>query len=641
MKVLLINPMITRHRRDLEYPLNLIHLAAGLKDSPAGISVTLLDLTLEYFERKLDGVPPVRAQELCVKRAWQESGPFDLVGISGFCDNFHLSVRLAEFVKNKFSVPVVMGGPHATFVAEDILRAFPFVDYVIRNDGVGPLRKLCELPAGGEFDAVPALVYRDPGTGRVRKNPRADGAPDVMSVSPDYGLIPLERYLKINPSCLITILAGTGCPFQCTYCSTSLMWDRRYRVLPPKAIAAIMRRLKKKFPDANYSLVHDNLLCGKKFALELCSELKKVGVSWGSSSRLEHIAGDRDLMLKLKAAGCRGLFVGIETGSAEMQRVTGKKVDLSTVVPFARDCAALGFSPVFSFILGFPEETDEDRDKTLRLAFYLRVLQAERVNLCHLFPLPGTAIAEKGPFSPGKKSTYRPPQLAADARTRKLVYEFPYIFRSFWSLPDRPGRTALLPSATQALHGYGVDHYRSFNYLFRRAGVRPSALFGVLGREASQGEIFKTIKRLAGRENYEVFSELFRYEVRLNRLVGSRDSGKPAAPPEYEEGRKYSLTGKIALFRSSINIPSYLGTELPAAAAAPAGQETLLCLVDGGKEVETFEIQRDLFSALNKMRAGRGCTPRALLSAIREKKARLLVERSLRRLLKMGALSYA
>lgn len=641
MKVLLINPMITRHRRDLEYPLNLIHLASGLKDSPAGISVTLLDLTLEYFERKLDGVPPARAQELCVKRVWRDSGPFDLVGISGFCDNFHLSVRLAEFVKKNFHVPVVLGGPHATFVAEDVLRAFPFVDYVIRNDGVGPLRKLCEVPAGGGLEAVPALVYRDQETGRVRKNPRADGAPDVMSVSPDYGLIPLERYLKINPSCLITVLAGTGCPFQCTYCSTSLMWDRRYRVLPPKAIAAIMRRLKKKFPDANYSLVHDNLLCGKKFALELCAELKKVGVSWGSSSRLEHIAGDRALMLKLKAAGCRGLFIGIETGSAAMQRVTGKKVDLSTVVPFARDCAAQGLSPVFSFILGFPEETDEDRDKTLQLAFYLRVLQAERVNLCHLFPLPGTAIAEKGPFSPGKRATYRLPQLAADARTRKLVEEHPYIFRSFWSLPDRPGRTALLPSATLALHGYGVDHYRSFNYLFSRAGVRPSALFGVLGRESSQGEIFREIKRLSGRENYKIFSELFRYEARLNRLVGSRDSGKPAAPPKYEEGRKYALTGKIALFRSSVNIPSYLGTELPDSVAAPAGGETLLCLVDGGKEVEAFEIQEELFSVLNEMRGVRGVTPRALLSGILEKKARLVVGHSLRRLLKMGALAYA
>jgi hypothetical protein len=642
MKVLLINPMLlARNRRDLEYPLNLAYLSAGLKESAPDVSSTLLDMTFEYFSQRLEAMPAVRAQELCVERAWKERGPFDLVGIGGVCDNFHLSVRLAEFVKKKFHVPVVIGGPHSTFVAEDVLRAFSFVDFVIRNDGIYPLIKLCEFLKEGAFEKVPALVYRDPSGGGILQNQRATVGPDVMSVAPDYSYPPLEEYVKLNPTCLITVLAGTGCPFQCTYCSTSLMWDRRYRVLPPKVIAARMRELKKKFPDKRYSLIHDDLLCDKGFTLKLCSELKDLGVAWGGSSRLDHVAGNRALIRKLKASGCHGLFIGIETGSAAMQKVIGKRIDVSKVVPLAKDLVEEGLNPVFSFILGFPEETDEDRDKTVRLAFSLRVLQAERVNILHLFPLPGTAVAGKPPFFPEKDTVYRPPQISADAITKKLVSANPYIFRHFWSLPDGPGQTKLLPSATWELHDYGVDHYRSFNYLFSHAGVRPSALFHILGDKKTDRDVFRVIRGIVGREPYRVFSEMFRYENLLNRMIGTRESRPRAASLEFSAERRYSLSGNIALFRSSVRLPDYLGTELPPGVPGPAERPTFLCLVDSGGDVETFEIQEKLFSVLQAMRGASGLSLGALVSSVRGKQDRSMVSGSLKKLVKMGALKYA
>ncbi len=623
----------------MDFPLNLIYLASGLKQSPVGVSAVPLDLTFEYLSGKSKAASLSRAQELYVERAWLEKGPFDLVGIGGLCDNFHLSVRLAEFVKMRFSVPVVMGGPHATFVAKELLAAFPFMDFVISNDGSYPLSKLCEALRAESFGKVPALTYRSRETGGIIQNPRTEGVQSIMNIRPDYDLLPLAEYLKINPESSIPVLAGSGCPFQCTYCSTSLMWDRRYKVLSAEAIRDQILSLKRRFPGARFSLVHDNLLFSKDFAGRLCKELRKTGAKWGCSSRLEHVAGDNSLMKNLAASGCEVIFVGIETGAPRMQRLTGKNIDISRVVPFAQDLVRHGLSAVFSFIVGFPEETDADRDKTLRLAFYLRVLQAERVNINHLFPLPGTAVAAKNPVYPLKAASYRPPQLAADKKTRELVFANPYIFRSFWSFADRPGNTGLPPAATEALHTYGVEHYRSFNYLFSRAGVRPGALFGILGKKGPERGIVKKISALAGPPHGRVFSELFRYESRLMKMVENRGTLPPSgARRRYDEGSKYSLSSKVGLFKSPLPLPSYLEPEPPGSPSARAARTTFLCLIDIGKKIDAYEIHEELFRALGKM-SGKGARPRDLVPSVRGAEARSIVRQSLKKIFEMGVLS--
>lgn len=625
----------------MDFPLNLIYLASGLNQSPLGISAVPLDLTYEYLHRKMHDVPLLRAQELCVERAWKEMGPFDLIGIGGLCDNFHLSVRLAEFVKKRFSAPVVMGGPHATFIAKELLAAFPFVDFVISHDGILPLLHLCGSLAGRSFEKVPALAFRSRETGKIIQTPRAEGAPDIMSVKPDYGLLPLAEYLTLNPECSIPVLTGAGCPFRCTYCSTSLMWDRRYKVLPPEVIAGQILCLKKRFPRARYSLVHDNLLFSKDFARRLCSVLAKIRVKWGCSSRLEHLSGDHDLMRKLATAGCDAVFIGIETGSPRMQKLMGKNIDVSRVIPFAQELARHGISAVFSFIVGFPLETDKDRDETLRLAFYLRKLQAERVNINHLFPLPGTAIAEKNPVCPVNAAFYRPPQFAADRKTKKLVFSNPNIFRSFWSLADIPGNTGLAPSATERLHKYGVEHYRSFNYLFSSAGIPPSALFPALGKKSRERSILKEIKGLSGKRHYRIFLEMFRYESLLMKMLENRSYEPPSVcGPLFDKGSEYSLSPRIRLHQSPLHLPSYLESEAGRQQGDPEDLRTFLCLIDSGKQIETYEIRKELFSILNKMR-GTGSRLRELVLSIRENKIRTDVWRSLRMIFKMGGLSDA
>lgn len=596
VKILLVNPIITTEIKELDFPLNLLYLASGLAQKASDVSVTILDSTYEYFALEMTGLPVWKAQRECIKKIWADRGPFDLVGISGLCDNFHLTIQAAEYIKSKFRVPVVIGGPHATFIAKDILKSFPYVDFVIRHEGVYPLTRLIDvvqdkLPAGD----VPGLTYRSV-SGRVVENGCDSDASCLLDITPDYDLLPLKKYLEMNPEMFIPVLAGMGCPYSCSYCTTSLMWHRKYRVLPPADIAATVAALKDKFPSAQYLFVHDNLLMDRKFSLGLCAEMKKTGVAWRCSSRLEHLAGADPLIDALAASGCKGVFVGIETVSDKMQRIIGKNIDAASALPLTRKLLARDIAVVFAFILGFPEENDGDRDQTLRLAFALKEAGAERINLAHLFPLPGTVYARKKlVFFEDKEELLSSNLLCKDV-VNGLILRHKAVFSSFWRVADKKANTELPPSVTRKLHLYCAGHYRSFNYLFSRAGVRPVDLFKVLRPGAGPERFLNDIKTLLAPPHGAGFVEFFRYECCIKALADGSRAGSRV--PKLPFGKR--LSRRVILFRSTMALSDLLASGAIRGTDA-VDKEAFFCLVDMGRTIESFEISKPQFAFLRKL----------------------------------------
>src|ERR1700730_12719851 len=59
----------------------------------------------------------------------------DLYGFSSICSTYPLTVRVAESVKRlRPNATVVFGGPQASVVDVATLKAFPFVDFVLRGE---------------------------------------------------------------------------------------------------------------------------------------------------------------------------------------------------------------------------------------------------------------------------------------------------------------------------------------------------------------------------------------------------------------------------------------------------------------------------------------------------------------------------
>lgn len=314
------------------------------------------------------------------------------------CDCFMANIRIAEKIrKQQPHIPIVFGGPQADASCREVLRELPWVDYCCCGEGEETVYPLFSSILKGESpDFVDGLAYRDD-EGNIIVNKRP-----VLSMSLDE--LPFTDYSFVNPKSIFEsadgkktfpMEVGRGCPFNCAYCSTCLFWKRRFRIKSPKRIVAEMVRIHNEYERKRFYFNHDLFTANKKNVLEFCKELKKSGleVNWSCSSRIDTI--DEEMIDAMVEAGMNGIYFGVETGSPRMQKIINKNLDLQRVVNTCRILCDKNVMVTTSFMYGFPEETEEDIDFTLRLVYELKEMGVKEIqfHLCAI--LPGTEYYEK------------------------------------------------------------------------------------------------------------------------------------------------------------------------------------------------------------------------------------------------------
>jgi Fe-S oxidoreductase len=136
----------------------------------------------------------------------------DIVGISTLTSTAPQSYRLAQKVREA-GIPVVIGGTHVSFMAEEALE---YSDYVVRGEGEETLFELIEAMDGTRaIEKILGLSYWK--GGRKMHNPDRPLKEDLDSNPiPDYSLVEGWNTQKRG---LISIATSRGCPFTCTFCS--------------------------------------------------------------------------------------------------------------------------------------------------------------------------------------------------------------------------------------------------------------------------------------------------------------------------------------------------------------------------------------------------------------------------------------
>jgi len=338
-------------------PLGILSLAAALEE--AGHAVTVLDFTpgLANGELPADGsLYPLIARSIHDKHP-------DVIGFSSMCSSFHLALRMAEAAKREMpEIPVIFGGPQASVADRDILESFPFVDMVLRGEAEQTLPQLIdEISSGSEACNTEGLTWRA-ATARIRRNPDPKLLPDLDALP-----MPAFHLLPSGARKTLTLEGGRGCPFSCSFCSTSTYWRRRFRMKSVERLIREIRTLHRTHGAEFFSILHDMFTANSKRVRAFCDALKAeaLPVHWGCSARIDCV--DEALLEEMSAAGCTAVFYGIETGSARMQAEIGKKLPIEKVESTIEASLRLGIEPTVSFMTGFPTESREDLEQTLRL----------------------------------------------------------------------------------------------------------------------------------------------------------------------------------------------------------------------------------------------------------------------------------
>jgi radical SAM superfamily enzyme YgiQ (UPF0313 family) len=378
MRVLLVfPPSVTAILSILETtspPLGLAYLASSLERE--GAEVRILDsqaLKLSFSDIK---------QEI---KSWKP----DIVGATGATSSCFQALGVLDIAKS-YGAKTMAGGPHFTFTDVETLEQFPYVDFVVRGEGERTVVELIKaLEDDSEFSDIQGLTYRnEKDIKRNKDRPLIENIDNIPF--PAYHLLPMDKYIFGNHH-YATMLTSRGCPYGCTFCSSSKLFGKRWRGRSPGNVAEELELLTGKYHVRNIEFLDDTFTLDQKRADKICDEIidRRLSVTWTCSSRVNTI--NQNLLEKMKKAGCSTVYYGVETGSQEILNRINKGIKLNQIMNAFKITKEAGIRIIGSFIIGSPGENVNTIKQTISFAKFLKPDFAQ-FTVCT--PYPGTELFE-------------------------------------------------------------------------------------------------------------------------------------------------------------------------------------------------------------------------------------------------------
>jgi radical SAM superfamily enzyme YgiQ (UPF0313 family) len=294
----------------------------------------------------------------------------DLVGISILNSQQILpGLMLARLLKQHGHFVVIGGTVYAKFVDELVRRPRfleLFCDGLVPYEGETALLALLEQLAGRrDLAAVPNLLHLSPAGEVVMSRNHVE---DVNALpTPDFGCLPLERYL--SPSPVLPLLTGKGCYFnRCKFCDIpfiNTISPRAYRVRSAELVAADVATLQACHGARHFEFTDETL--SPKLLLHIADALDRhpeVDARFVGYARLER-GFTPQACARIREMGVSKLFFGLESGCQATLDHMDKGIDLGTARTVLRNCADAGIGFHLFSIIGFPEEGEASARETL------------------------------------------------------------------------------------------------------------------------------------------------------------------------------------------------------------------------------------------------------------------------------------
>ncbi len=325
------------------------------KREPLGLGFIAADLEAEGHEVRVED-PYLDGSSTA--RAVMEFEP-DMVGVyvcSPCCRN---SLKLMREVRALApGVKIAVGGPHAWFFPEDFEG---YADVVVSGEGEGVLGDK-DLIRGGECRLIKS--------GRVKSLDDLEFPDWKHFVGKPY---PFEatKYLYIPEKPMFSFSTSRGCPYVCKFCSACQMWGNRQTVFSVDKVIAKLVELRDDFGMRSVIFREDNFTVRGRWLREFCSKYKEaVGLPWLCEGRVDSL--DEELVEWMSGAGCRGIYLGVESGSQRVLDLMKKNITVEQIRDAARVCKKWGIKVYMSMMYGFPGEEDVDRELSRKLIAEVR-----------------------------------------------------------------------------------------------------------------------------------------------------------------------------------------------------------------------------------------------------------------------------
>jgi radical SAM superfamily enzyme YgiQ (UPF0313 family) len=376
MKIILINPPPYSHGEKSRFlektpvqtytmPLGIGYIASTL--AHAGYRVSILDayaknLSTEEIAEVLKSECP------------------DIIGITCLSDQRASWFKLIDIIRAvSKKTRIVLGGPHPSLMPEQVLTQF-HPDAIVIGEGEETMLDLIRTwEEKGDLGSVNGIAYLD--DGKVRVNSPRERIKDIDPLPfPSYNLVDLNDYKGWvfmdmlsrmigleKPPRYASISTSRGCTGDCGYCSSPLIWKRRWTQRSPENIVDEMEMLNREYGAEFIIMTDDIFSVNQPRVMSICREIlrRELKVLWGFETAVKFVSAE---MLHLaKQAGCCCILYGVESASRIVLSKINKNINEKDVVDAFQMTRDAGILSGAFLMVGNPGESGNSIKETMKL----------------------------------------------------------------------------------------------------------------------------------------------------------------------------------------------------------------------------------------------------------------------------------
>lgn len=386
-KVLLFYPSFSEVNQEktlyTDIPLSVVALAQKLHNK---FHIMIIDERIDYSFDIADKLKDVFAVGISATTSYQI--------INGL--KFARSVR--NYNKN---IKIIWGGWHPSLMSCETIE-HELVDIIIIGQGEIILASLLtNMKQENDMNIVPNIIYKSKDGDVVKTKQKLFMDLQMPPTMIDgYKYISIENYIHNGwgNQKVLGYESSRGCPFACSFCSISAIFQKKWYGLPSENVVYDIRYLKEKYNIDAIHFFDNNFFVDRTRAFDIANKLKlnKVDIKWdGTVVIKQFLKFTQKEMEFLKSSGFYRIIVGIESGDEEVLNKINKKHSNDEVLEVVKRCKEYGILPSLSFMVGFPWNPEKDTANTIRLIEQIKKINSNTEILLFAFsPYLGTPLYE-------------------------------------------------------------------------------------------------------------------------------------------------------------------------------------------------------------------------------------------------------
>ena len=300
----------------------------------------------------------------------------DLYGLSCLTANRRGVAMTAElFRKTHPDAHITVGGPHVTALPLETLAHCNAVDTIVIGEGEQTfLRMIRRLETAASIEDIPGMAWRSDSGYHIR--------PRVECIKNLDTLVPPSKYFRLR-----TLMTSRGCPMDCTYCCSNLMWGKRLRLHSVDYVLDMIETAVRGHGQRIIAFKDETFTIHPQRVIDICRGIHSRGLDfmWSCETRADCL--DEEILYAMRSAGCKRISLGVESASETILRNVRKRITPKQVLDATRAAKKFGLQIRYYMMAGNRGETLDTFQQSLD---FIETAKPNQYVFSQLHLYPGT-----------------------------------------------------------------------------------------------------------------------------------------------------------------------------------------------------------------------------------------------------------